>query len=629
MAEISSNMKNGEIVITEVPRVLRYSTKDFTSGDYGVLCVTNFRITFVPAEHPKVLPAISIRPNRENRCIPLTSVHKLYAAVRSPGAVFGRQKVVLTKSIKVNHIQYIEVETKDFHVHRFGTQFADDGDASLPQKGGHLTTQQSPMMKLVLTLLQHCFPKEGSYLFARDFTPTLLPCSPSSNSPASSNEGCISVEALDSPADVLRNTRQRELVDEMQRCGISNDERWSIAENREFAVCEEYPALVIVPLDLQNEEFALATRNFQGQRFPIWCWSNASTGTWLTRAAKWTGPTGEENVFGNAFNRQDPLAVIDTTKVFTASRVHDGFEKLLAACHYERGGYGKLLENEASWMSTFDDTRWPELVQGGVALATEVVESMRAGSNVLVEGKASCHAESLVVSLAQMMMDPMFRTKAGFDLLVRKEWVATGFPFLDFRSKKHRQCPLFLVFLDGVHQIMRQYPTAFEFSEAYLCVVWHDVLSGLWRDFVLDSDMQRVQKSSDFALTTSYWTLNGPTFENAEDPCVNIMYRYDPDILQVSSQGWDIVIWGRCFLPQTLGGMDAGQQAIRLQMTEKLTSMGRQFRRRAGLLAALGREDTMSMETYIADHHIPVHLATLMRHDAQSPDAQQHNTTVV
>lgn len=62
-----------------------------------------------------------------------------------------------------------------------------------------------------------------------------------------------------------------------------------------------------------------------------------------------------------------------------------------------------------------------------------------------------------MLSLAEIMLDPHYRTIDGFKLLIEKEWLSFGHRFT------HRGCqissaqagftPVFLQFLDCVHQV--------------------------------------------------------------------------------------------------------------------------------------------------------------------------------
>lgn len=82
----------------------------------------------------------------------------------------------------------------------------------------------------------------------------------------------------------------------------------------------------------------------------------------------------------------------------------------------------------------------------------------------------------------------------GFQVLVETEWLEFGHKFADRcghgenSEDLNERCPVFLQWLDCVHQLQRQFPCSFEFNEAFLvragggglggspalCVLWLD-----------------------------------------------------------------------------------------------------------------------------------------------------------
>lgn len=70
----------------------------------------------------------------------------------------------------------------------------------------------------------------------------------------------------------------------------------------------------------------------------------------------------------------------------------------------------------------------------------------------------------------------------GFQVLVEMEWLDFGHKFADRcghgenSDDLNERCPVFLQWLDCVHQLQRQFPCSFEFNEAFLVSLGIDSL---------------------------------------------------------------------------------------------------------------------------------------------------------
>ena len=62
---------------------------------------------------------------------------------------------------------------------------------------------------------------------------------------------------------------------------------------------------------------------------------------------------------------------------------------------------------------------------------------------------------------------------------------------------------MFLLFLDCVYQLTVQYPSAFEFSEIYLISLWDSCGTGLFREFIFNSNKDRKPAKQKFSEAPS------------------------------------------------------------------------------------------------------------------------------
>lgn len=190
-------------------------------------------------------------------------------------------------------------------------------------------------------------------------------------------------------------------------------------------------------------------------------------------------------------------------------------------------------------------------------------------SHVLVHCSDGWDRTAQLVSIAELCLDPFYRTYRGFQILIEKEWVAFGHKFADrcghisnekyfinlantggsaaantikdmqnklYKSGFHQRetSPVFHQFLDCVFQLIKQYPARFEFNEKMLSELHYHVYSCQFGTFLFNNEYERTQNQPQ-SKTCSIWdhfNSNRDKFANSDyDPQLDKDISHDGGVL--------------------------------------------------------------------------------------------------
>eukprot|EP01137_Pigoraptor_chileana_P031739 Opistho-2@20041 len=187
--------------------------------------------------------------------------------------------------------------------------------------------------------------------------------------------------------------------------------------------------------------------------------------------------------------------------------------------HAVRDSYLRVSElcqsrsDDANWLSALESTKWLQLLSVLMMAATEVVNHVDANDcSVLVHCSDGWDRTAQLTSLAELMLDPYYRTIKGFQVLVEKEWMSFGHRFADRMghavppADPMERSPVFVQWLDSVHQVFLQHPCAFQFNERLLLMLADLAYTCLYGTFLCNSERER--KVADLAeRTSSIWSV--------------------------------------------------------------------------------------------------------------------------
>jgi len=127
--------------------------------------------------------------------------------------------------------------------------------------------------------------------------------------------------------------------------------------------------------------------------------------------------------------------------------------------------------------------------------------------------------------LAQLLLDPFYRTLKGFGILLQKEWISFGYNFEEKSGTGYpedhyqEEIPLFIQWIDAVKQIMVQHRNHFEFNENYLLPLIDHVYSNRFGSFLCSNEKERRElKINEKTLSIWPWLSDPKRKEKFTNP---------------------------------------------------------------------------------------------------------------
>ncbi len=143
-------------------------------------------------------------------------------------------------------------------------------------------------------------------------------------------------------------------------------------------------------------------------------------------------------------------------------------------------------------------SKWINHIASILRGAAGIADSLMIGHPVLVHCSDGWDRTAQLTTLAQLLLDPFYRTAEGYLILIYKEWCSFGHKFEDRTGRSGRNkeiSPIFLQMIDCTYQLMNQYPQYFEFTTTYLLYIIQCFYSGYFVTFRGNNERDRLLMS--------------------------------------------------------------------------------------------------------------------------------------
>jgi myotubularin-related protein 1/2 len=205
--------------------------------------------------------------------------------------------------------------------------------------------------------------------------------------------------------------------------------------------------------------------------------------------------------------------------------VRDSYQKLNSVCNSEATA-------DVSFNPLIEDTKWLSHIRTIMTASWETAYWVHVWRMpVLVHCSHGWDRTSQVACIAQLFLDPYYRTRHGFGVLVEKDFMSFGHPFhlrsahgegrsdvkngaqSSLPNDEGQISPIFIQFLDCVYQLVHLHPNAFEFNTRYLLELSFHVYSCRFGNMLCDTEREREMLAGIRQRTNSLWDHLESTLE--------------------------------------------------------------------------------------------------------------------
>ncbi|XP_064392671.1 myotubularin-related protein 4-like isoform X2 [Halichondria panicea] len=237
------------------------------------------------------------------------------------------------------------------------------------------------------------------------------------------------------------------------------------------------------------------------------------------------------------------------------------FYKGLPNIHTVRKSFQQLRttlisEDQTNYLSSMEGTQWLSYLCQLLSVASDVVgvvNNDHSPSPILVHCSDGWDRTTQIITLAEILLDPYYRTIKGFRVLVEREWVGFGHRFSDrcghVTEDSNARSPIFLQWLDCVYQLLRQCPTDFQFNQSFLVKLGVHCFSCLYGTFLCNSMKER-EEDRVGEDTYPVWSL----LHEGNTEILNYLYKPGKSVLCPVTNIKHIALWTELYLSPCLVG---------------------------------------------------------------------------